>query len=57
MPGPSRRHVSWPLLLLLAGLAAIGVAGWQAQRASRLQRQTAQQLLHDYAAFAAWTFR
>ena len=57
MPGPARRHVSWPLLLLLACLAAIGAAGWQAQRASRLQRQTARQLLHDYSAFAAWTFR
>ena len=55
--GPVRRHVSWPLLLLVASLAAIGVAGFQAQRASRLQRQTADQLLHDYAAFAAWTFR
>ena len=57
MPGPARRLVSWPLLLLLACLAAIGAAGWQAQRAGRLQRQTAEQLLHDYAAFAAWTFR
>jgi signal transduction histidine kinase len=57
MPGPASRHVSWPLLLLLACLAAIGAAGWQAQRASRLQRLTAEQLLHDYAAFAAWTFR
>ncbi len=35
----------------------MALAAIQAQRAARLQRQTAEQLVHDYAAFAAWSYQ
>src|SRR5215207_9431651 len=47
----------WPLLLLVLSVGATGFAAFQAQVAVRSHRQTANRLLHDYAAFAAWSFR
>jgi signal transduction histidine kinase len=41
----------------VASLGATALAAWQAQRAARMQRRTAEQLVHDYAAFAAWSYQ
>ena len=48
--------VRWPLLLLLVsiGFTAVGVV--EAHRAVRSQRAVAEQALHDYAGFAAWSY-
>jgi signal transduction histidine kinase len=46
-----------PLLLLLLSLGIAAVALVQAQRAVRSHRATAEGLLRDYAAFAAWSYR
>ncbi|HEX5723918.1 MAG TPA: HAMP domain-containing sensor histidine kinase, partial [Longimicrobiaceae bacterium] len=45
-----------PLVLLLAALAAVGVAVFDAQRAVRSNRARAEELLHGYASFAAWSY-
>jgi signal transduction histidine kinase len=47
----------WPLLLLVLSVGASAFAAFQAQAAVRSHRQTAGRLLHDYAVFAAWSFR
>jgi len=52
----SRRHLGWPLLLLLASFAATALTAWQAHRAAREHRRTAERLLGEYAAFAAWSY-
>lgn len=50
------RSFSWPLLLLLFSLSIMLGTGWKAHRLQRERRQTAEQLLHDYAAFGAWSY-
>ncbi|MBW3551979.1 MAG: HAMP domain-containing histidine kinase [Gemmatimonadetes bacterium] len=45
-----------PIALLLAALAVAGVGAFQAQKAQRTHRATAESLLRDYGAFAAWSF-
>lgn len=57
MPGIRSRPVSSPIILLALSLAILLATGYQAYRVSRLHRRTAQQLLHDYAAFAAWSYQ
>jgi signal transduction histidine kinase len=59
---PTRRHsllhprppLVAALLLLILGFA--GVLAYQAQRAAREHRATAERALNDYAAFVAWGF-
>ena len=51
-----RRHLGWPLLLLLASLGVAGVLAVQAQRAAASHRRTAARLIHDYASIAAWSY-
>jgi signal transduction histidine kinase len=46
-----------PLLLLALSLGIAGTAVFQAQSAMRSHRATAEGLLRDYAAFAAWSYR
>jgi len=53
---PRSRAFSWPLLLLLLSLGVMVGTSWKAHQLSRQQRRTAEQLLHDYAAFAAWSY-
>lgn len=50
------RRLAWPLLLLVASLVVTAVVALQAERSARLQRRTAEQLLRDYSAFAAWSY-
>jgi signal transduction histidine kinase len=52
----SRRQLGLPVALLLLSLGATGFAAAQAWLAVRRYRATAEQLLHDYAAFATWTY-
>ena len=52
LPG---RRLSWPLLLLLASVAATAFAAFNAQRAVYSHQRTASRLLRDYASFTAWT--
>jgi signal transduction histidine kinase len=52
LPG---RRFSWPLLLLLASVAATAFAAFNAQRAVLSHQRTASRLLRDYASFTAWT--
>jgi signal transduction histidine kinase len=54
---PRSRSFSWPLLLLLFSLSVMLGTAWKAHQLSRQQRQTAEQLLRDYAAFAAWSYQ
>jgi hypothetical protein len=54
---PRARSFSWPLLLLLFSLGVMLATAWKAHQLSRQQRQTAEQLLGDYAAFAAWSYQ
>jgi len=54
---PRSRSFSWPLLLLLLSLSVMLGTAWKAHQLSRQQRQTAEQLLRDYAAFAAWSYQ
>lgn len=56
MQRPRARSFSWPLLLLLLSLSVMLGTAWKAHQLSRQQRQTAEQLLRDYAAFAAWSY-
>jgi signal transduction histidine kinase len=52
------RLTRWaPLLLLLLSLGIAATAIQQSAQASRSHRATAEGLLRDYAAFAAWSFR
>jgi len=46
----------WPLLILLSAIALTAIAAFDAQRAVRSQDAVAERALHDYAAFAAWSF-
>ena len=57
MQRPRSRSFSWPLLLLLLSLSVMLGTAWKAHQLSRQQRQTAEQLLGDYAAFAAWSYQ
>lgn len=52
-----RQAWSWPLVLLVASLAVMLGTAWKAHLLQRQRKQTADQLLHDYAAFAAWTYQ
>lgn len=45
-----------PLALLTASVVFMTILAWQAAAASRSHRELAQQVLHDYAAFAAVEF-
>jgi signal transduction histidine kinase len=45
------------MLLLLCSLSVLLGTAWQAERLQQQRHQTAVQLLHDYAAFGAWTYR
>lgn len=45
-----------PIALLFVALAVAGVGAFQAQKAQRTHRATAESLLRDYGAFAAWSF-
>jgi signal transduction histidine kinase len=51
-----RRHVGWPLVLLVSSLSVAALAAVQAHRAAASHRRTASRLLHDYAAIAAWSY-
>jgi hypothetical protein len=42
------------VLLLLSTLAVAGALAYQAQRAARSHRATAENVLRDYATFASW---
>ncbi len=57
MPDARSRPFAWPLLLLLLSLGVMLGTAWQAHRLQRQRQQTTLQLLHDYAAFGAWTYR
>ena len=57
MPYARSRPFAWPLLLLLLSLGVMLGTAWKAHRLQHQRRQTALQLLHDYAAFGAWTYR
>lgn len=46
----------WPLLILLSAIALTAIAAFDAQRAVRSQNAVAERALHDYAAFAAWSY-
>ena len=48
--------VRWPLLLLLVSIGFTAVGAFEAHRAIRSQRAVAEQALHDYAGFAAWSY-
>ncbi|MGE0352535.1 MAG: sensor histidine kinase [Gemmatimonadales bacterium] len=50
-------YLRWPILILLASVGVTVVAAYQAMSAARQHRRTAEQLLHDYAAFAAWSYK
>jgi hypothetical protein len=42
------------VVLLLAALVVAGALAYQAQRAARSHRTTAESVLRDYATFASW---
>lgn len=50
------RGFSWPLLLLVVSLCVMLGTAWKAHQLSQQQRRTAEQLLRDYASFAAWSY-
>src|SRR3954463_2999961 len=52
-----RFRLSWPLLLLAASIGMMALAAFQAQSAVRSHQRTANRLLKEYAAFAAWSFQ
>ena len=52
----TRRHLGWPVLLLLVGLVVTVVAVVQAERAAAAQERTTRRLLREYAEFAAWSY-
>jgi signal transduction histidine kinase len=49
-------RANWALALLLIAVGITGVAAVQVGKSELSHRQTAGRLLHDYAAFAAWTY-
>ena len=53
-PVPSRARVV--VLLLVATLALVGVLAAEAARAARAERRTAEAVLRDHAALAAWQY-
>lgn len=55
MDGRGRRLLPLALLLLAMGIAAMAL--WEAQTSARSHRATAEGLLADYGAFAAWSYR
>src|SRR5262245_2004680 len=62
-PSPARRsskarsfRANWALALLLVAVGITGAAAVQVGRSELSHRQTAGRLLHDYAAFASWTY-
>ncbi|HEX6058311.1 MAG TPA: HAMP domain-containing sensor histidine kinase [Gemmatimonadaceae bacterium] len=50
-------RLRWPLVLLLVSVGATALAAWEAQRAFRSQRATAERALAEYASFAAWSYQ
>jgi signal transduction histidine kinase len=50
-------RLRWPLALLLVSVGVTGLAAWEAQRAFRSQRVTAEHALQEYASFAAWSYQ
>ncbi len=53
---PDRFRLSWPLLLLVAGLGCIVLALMEAERSVRSNEALAEQTLRGYSSFAAWSF-
>lgn len=51
-----RFRLSWPLLLLVGGLACIVLAIFEAQRSIGSNQALADQTLQGYSSFAAWSF-
>jgi Tfp pilus assembly protein PilE len=51
-----RWSASVAIVLLLSVLGIAGALAYQAQYAARSHRTTAENVLRDYAAFAAWEF-
>lgn len=56
MPARAPRHLAWPFVLLLACLGVMVTTAAVAWQGARRHRQTADQLLRDYARFAAWNY-
>src|SRR5688500_1979836 len=54
---PMRLRLRWPLALLLVSIGVTALAAWEAQRAFRSQRATAERALQEYASFAAWSYQ
>ena len=52
----SRWSASVAIVLLLSMLGIAGALAYQAQDAARSHRATAENVLRDYAGFAAWEF-
>lgn len=52
----ARLRRTLPLVVLGLALATTAVGAFQAQRAHRSHRETAEALLRDYGTFAAWSF-
>ena len=48
--------MTWPMVLLLAGIGAMALVAWQANRATRSHRALAANVISDYAKFAAWSY-
>jgi signal transduction histidine kinase len=48
--------IRWPLVLLTASLGLVLITTFIALAAARNHRASTAQLLHDYAAFAAWSY-
>lgn len=57
MQHPRSRSFSWPLALLLFSLCVMLGTAWKAHQLQRQRQATAEQLLHDYAAFGAWSYQ
>ena len=56
MPVPRRSRSTLIVALLIATLALTATLAYEAQQAARSHRETAENVLRDYAAFAAWEF-
>ena len=56
MPARPARPLSWPFALLLLSLAVMVTTAVVAWQGARRHRETAEQLLRDYARFAAWNY-
>lgn len=57
MKWTDRFRPNLPLVLLLASVALLAVAAFQAQAAVRSSRRQAEEALRDYTTFASWSFR